>query len=129
MDDPYAQGPLPEPFLEHGLLTAVYFHGQPVQGWFEYGPEPGHYGDPGPAVVVWFFLVCGGERVRRRRGAVSTAAGIARVLRETRVSCSIHGGGPQSQPLYIQYGDEHYIVFTMISTNRQVTYTALSREK
>lgn len=88
MDDPGAQGSLPEPFLEHGLFAAVDLHRQPVGGRFENGPKTGENGGPGPPAQSFAIV---GQAVRRRDRPVSgggggRVVGVARVFRETRIS-------------------------------------------
>lgn len=111
VDDPDTQGPLPDPFFDHGLLAAVDLHGQPVHGRFEHGVQAGQEGDPRPTVqmaVPALLAIRGGRgqttlggRVLRRgitghsvRAASLADVRIARILRKTRVVRSpVHGAG------------------------------------
>lgn len=101
MNDPHAQGLLPEPFLEHGLLAAEYLHGQPVLGRFEDGHQTRQDARPDPPRTTALVAVvgAGGQAVRGGcaggggvRTAGAAAAGIARILREIRVGRRLHGG-------------------------------------
>lgn len=105
MNDPHAQGLLPESFLEHGLLAAEYLHGQPVLGRFEDGHktrQDARPDSPGTAALV-AAVNAGGQAVRSGGGGVGgvrivgAAAGITRVLREIRVSRRLHGGSHRRQ--------------------------------
>jgi len=65
VDDPSTQGSLPESFLEHGLLTAVNLHRQPVHGRFKDGPQSGQDGGPVPLRRGLFIV---SQAIRRSDG-------------------------------------------------------------
>lgn len=94
MDDPSTQGSLPESFLEHGLLTAVDLHRQPVRGRFKDGPQSGQDGGPGPLGRGFFIVSQAIRRSDGHGGGCGWAVGVARVFRETRISRGdVHAAG------------------------------------